>query len=62
MAKERAGFICSACGADQHKWHAAYYEEGIKLVKAEKSYITWCKNVNRFVLENSNYDKYNFNR
>ncbi|MCB9360551.1 MAG: hypothetical protein H6587_08195 [Flavobacteriales bacterium] len=46
--------LCSSCGTKQHKWHEVYYEEGSKLIKAEKSYITWCNKIKGYVIENTN--------
>ena len=51
MIKTKVDLICSACGTDQHKWHEVYCVDGIKLKKAQKPYISWCKKGNGYVIE-----------
>jgi hypothetical protein len=46
-------FICPACAQENHIWHEAYYQEGVKLLKANKSYITWCNTYREYVITNT---------
>ena len=51
--KKKVKYTCTSCNEDTHEWHEAYYEEGVKLLRAEKSYITWCKKSKVFVITNN---------
>lgn len=51
--KKKVKYTCTSCNEDTHVWHEAYYEEGVKLLRAEKSYITWCKKSNVYVITNN---------
>jgi len=51
--KEKVTCTCTACNEDNHVWSEIYYEEGAKLLKAEKWYITWCKKSKVFVIANN---------
>ena len=52
VTKTNQFFICPACNQQTHIWHEAYYEIGVKLLKAEKSYITWCDKLREYVIKN----------
>lgn len=53
VEKVKVELVCSACGNSTHEWHEVYYEEGAKLIKAMKSYLTWCSKVKGYVIVNS---------
>ena len=52
IIKNKEAYKCPACSQDTHIWHETYYEEGVILLKANKSYITWCSNVREYVITN----------
>lgn len=47
---EQVKITCKACGEKEHDWNEVDYTESSRLIKADKLYITWCKNKNRFEL------------
>lgn len=53
LQKNDLKLICPSCGSARHTWKDVYYDSGTVLKKAEKQYISWCSNVNQFVLSNN---------